>query len=199
LDYRRIGLGVGGLGSCVANILCRLPFKKIVLIDGDTITKCNFERQFLFFPEDLEKSKAKVAFDRLKKFSNVDYYDNFIGEDNLDVLSGSNLIMDCSDNFKVRELIYYFCKKNNVPWIHSAVIQNKGNVLFVHPSNDSILKLIIGKAEKSCREFGVINANVSLVASLASSIAINYCAKGIWEEKLIRIDLDKNEIKKIKV
>lgn len=192
-------VGIGGTGSTVANILCRLPFKKIILIDGDEVNTSNFERQLIFFKGDLNKNKAKSAYEHLKAFSNVDYYDNFINDNNSDVLKGSDLIIDCSDNFSIRNIIYEFCKENKVPWIYSGVIKGKGQLFFVKPENDAILKLISEKEEEFCSDVGVINAVVSLIGSWVANMAILYLAKGRIEEKLIRIDLTANELMKLEL
>jgi hypothetical protein len=53
-------LGCGGLGCSVALSCCRLGFKKIILVDYDTVAIHNLNRQILFSVGDVGKPKVRI-------------------------------------------------------------------------------------------------------------------------------------------
>lgn len=194
-------VGVGGTGSTVANVLARLPLKKIILIDGDIVEESNLERQLLYFPEDLNKNKAESSKNKLEKFPTktiIKSHNEYLTKDNLNLLDEENidLIIDCTDNFKAREVINSYTKEKQIPWILTGVIENHGQLALIEPNNNKAYALIANKKEKFCTEVGVVNAAVSVIGSLASSLAINYLAKTNNFKGFMRFKLDEMSFEK---
>lgn len=58
-------IGMGGLGCPVADTLVRAGVGELFIVDGDTIEASNLQRQTLFTPADIGKSKVQTAKQRL--------------------------------------------------------------------------------------------------------------------------------------
>lgn len=192
-------VGAGGTGATVINILARLPFKKIILIDDDVVEESNLERQLLFFKSDLAKTKIKAIEEKLIGFCPITYLDARIDETNADLLS-SDLVIDCTDNLKSRRIIHTYCQKKNLPWIFSGVLKNIGQVYFISPNSDNVLKLI-EKADVRCKDpgVGVVNSAVSIIASWTANLVISYLTTGYVEKNLLRFNFDTNDLLKLKL
>src|SRR3989338_5493137 len=62
-------VGLGALGSVVADQLVRAGVKELILIDRDFVEESNLQRQTLYNEEDLLKTKADAAKKRLQKIN----------------------------------------------------------------------------------------------------------------------------------
>ena len=70
LQKKKITLiGLGGIGCPAIQYLVSTGVKNIKLIDGDIVQKNNLNRQLLFSINDIKKSKAVVAKERLKNIN----------------------------------------------------------------------------------------------------------------------------------
>ncbi|MEY8843411.1 ThiF family adenylyltransferase [Cribrihabitans sp. XS_ASV171] len=58
-------VGVGGIGSHIAEHLCRIGVKRLVLVDHDTVERSNLNRQILYTENDIGKRKVDAAKYRL--------------------------------------------------------------------------------------------------------------------------------------
>ena len=62
-------IGCGGLGCNIAVHLAGAGIGKLRLVDYDTVSESNLNRQFLYSIEDTGNFKAKLAAERLKKYA----------------------------------------------------------------------------------------------------------------------------------
>jgi molybdopterin/thiamine biosynthesis adenylyltransferase len=186
-------IGIGGTGCAVAQLLSRVPLQKMVLIDGDFIEDSNLERQFLFSKDDVGKMKVAVVAEKLHSFCDIDVIADFFSEK---MSLSVDLIIDCTDNLKNRLAINSYSKSRNIPWIYTGAVGSIGAIKFVSTS-ESISK-ILGEGE-SCCAIGVLHTLPSLVASWAVSFAVTYLTTETCESKLIRINLESNDVWKIVV
>lgn len=107
-------LGAGGLGCEILKNLACSGFKDIHVIDMDTIDLSNLNRQFLFRPQDIGKSKAQVAASYvMKRFRGVTitpYFGKLQDKDD-DYYMKFSLIISGLDSIEARR------------WINAKLVQ----------------------------------------------------------------------------
>ena len=186
-------VGVGALGSVSAELLTRMGVGKICLIDGDSVSLVNIHRQFLFSEEDVDKKKVIVAKEKLEKINSDVYFDvaeEFLSSENVDMLlSGFDLILDCTDNMKARHVINDFCLRFGKTWVYAAASSVMGNVAVIdNPQKfESIFKT--GETFDRCSEIGVFSPVCSLISSVQVSEAVKYLVGVDYSKEFMRFNL----------
>lgn len=117
-------VGVGALGSHVVQFLRNVAELKI--IDFDYIEQKNILSQFHGKPG---VGKVKVlALQQLMNFTfgiKLEVISNKLVDNNaLQLLSNSDLIIDCLDNAEGRIVIQQFVRKNKIPCLHGGLAAN---------------------------------------------------------------------------
>jgi molybdopterin/thiamine biosynthesis adenylyltransferase len=198
LSKRIAVVGVGGTGCSVSMLLARMGIS-LTLIDRDLIEESNIERQILFSKKDIGKPKVLVAKEKLKEFCKVKTFFEDLNPNTVDNLKGSDLVIDCTDNFETRMIINDYCKKNNIAWIFSGASERKVICKLITSKGACFGCFSEDKQGVSCERVGVLNQTVSMAASIAVNLAVNYLAEGKVEEDILRYDLESNSFLKLKV
>lgn len=174
-------VGAGGIGSAVIPALAGAGVGRLTIIDSDVVELANLHRQPLFAEADAGRSKAKLAAEfvhRLNHFVMVDPKEERIGPENAgELLSGSDLVIDGSDNFATRLAVSDTCVSLGIPLLSAAAVQFQGQVgLF---GGRPCYRCFVGDAFDSddcdnCAELGVLGALTGTVGSFAALLAINF-------------------------
>lgn len=122
--------GVGGVGSWCAEALVRCGIGKITVIDGDTVSETNRNRQLIALNSTLGKEKAFVCAERLKDinpdcvvFAKTLFYS---AETQNDIDLGEyDYIADCIDTVTSKLLLIQNAKSANIPIISSMGTGNR--------------------------------------------------------------------------
>lgn len=112
-------IGIGGVGSWVAEALARNAIGEITLIDMDVVAESNINRQLPAMSNTIGKNKIDVMAERIGQINaecKVNLIDNFIDADNIaDLISEScDYVIDCIDNSRVKAALISWCKRNKV-------------------------------------------------------------------------------------
>lgn len=196
-------IGSGALGSVASDLLARAGVGKITIIDQDIVDLTNLQRQSLYSEEDINRPKASTAKSTLSKVNSaikLVAHDENLNSENIERLIGSpDCVLDCTDNLDTRFLLNEYARKNNIPWVHAAAIQEKGTVLAITPGGPCF-RCVFPKATQgaSCEDAGVLNAASHLIASLQVSEAFKILLDKPSEE-MLRVNLKDNSFDKIKV
>ncbi len=196
-------VGLGALGTVVADQLVRAGIKKIVLIDKDIVEKTNLQRQTLYDENDVHKMKADISKQKLSKINSevkIESHCENLGRTNLNLLD-SDLVIDCTDNFETRFLINEYFKKKKIPWIYGAVAGSQGSVFST--LNNACFNCIFQniKPYATCNNFGIISPASNIVASLEVMEAFKILSGkyDVDSNKLLIVDLWNRKFETIKV
>jgi adenylyltransferase/sulfurtransferase len=186
LDSSAVIAGCGGLGTFLADALCRAGVGRLVLIDRDYVEFSNLQRQCLYRESDAEEGlpKAVAAARRLAEVNSDIQIQAEVADltaDNIGrLLGGAGVVLDGTDNFETRYLINDFCVKNGIPWVYGGAVATYGTVMTVLPGETACLKCVYPAAPPNgnvtCETVGILNTVPAVVASLQASEAIKILA-----------------------
>lgn len=118
-------IGLGGVGSWVAEALVRSGIGKLTLIDMDHIVASNINRQIQATVENIGQSKLQALSDRIQIInSNCELIliDDFLSVDNLSSLihEEHNVIVDAIDQVKVKCALADYCSDKKINLVISG-------------------------------------------------------------------------------
>ncbi|TDG00646.1 ThiF family adenylyltransferase [Paenibacillus piri] len=199
-------VGMGALGTVLANHMVRAGVGFVRLIDRDFVEASNLQRQMLYDEADATASapKAIAAADRLKQANSLVELEPVVCDLNPtnaeELLSGVDLILDGTDNFSVRFLINDVSQKLGIPWIYGGAVSSRGVSLTVIPGVTPCLRCLFGQAPaqgttETCDTAGVIGPIIHTVASHQSTEAFKLLvgAKEQLNRKMVHWDLWYNQ------
>lgn len=178
---RVLVVGVGGLGSPVALYLAAAGVGHIGIVDADTVSLSNLQRQILHGTTDIGRPKTESARDamlRVNPASEVTMYPFFLDEDNAEsVIADYDIVVDCTDNFDARLLINDTCVRMGKPFVFGAVSRFTGQV-FTHLPGTADFRAIFGDEQletgQPCAITGILNTVVGVIGSLQATEVIKY-------------------------
>jgi adenylyltransferase/sulfurtransferase len=175
-------VGAGALGSFHAAALARAGVGRLTVIDRDYVEPGNLQRQWLFEEADAAESlpKAAAAARALGRINSSIEVRGIIADltaSNIaELVAGVDLILDGTDNFDTRYLINDFAVSRGIPWLYGAAVGSYGLTMPVIPGRTPCLRCVYpdppSGAQPTCETSGILNAVVSLVASLQVADAL---------------------------
>ena len=116
-------VGVGGVGSWVAEALARNAIGTITLIDLDNVAESNINRQIQALSNTLGQAKVTALAERIAQinpFCRVIQVEDFVAPENLDVFIKQpqfDYVIDAIDSVKAKTALIAFCKEQAIPII----------------------------------------------------------------------------------
>jgi len=195
-------VGVGGLGCVAASLLARSGVN-LVLIDKDVVSVTDLHRQILFYEKDIGLVKVEKAKERLIKANpgiNIKCCNTDLCLKNIDVLKDCDIVLDCSDNLETKFLLNKFAVDNKMPLVYGTAIKGEGYVFNVMPKGPCLNCFLEGsKSLVACSDIGVLNYLAVIIGSLQVSQTFKILLRRDYEKSLIRFDVERMELLKIKV
>lgn len=174
-------IGAGGLGCPVLQYLTAAGVGTIGIIDNDIVDQSNLQRQILYTIDDIGKSKAKTAANRLGKlnpFVKFDVYQEKLTKENaITLFKNYNIIVDGSDNFSTRYLSNDTAILTNKPLIYGAIFKFEGQVSVFNYKGSATYRCLYPTPPEpdespNCSEIGVLGVLPGIIGSLQANEVI---------------------------
>lgn len=131
-EARVLIVGVGGLGSPIALYLTGAGVGHLGLVDNDTVSESNLQRQVLYTEAETGLMKVLCAQKRLKALNHtirIEAYPTRLTHDNAEKIIGNyDIVVDGCDNFATRYLINDTCVKLGKVYVYGAIREFDGQV-----------------------------------------------------------------------
>lgn len=174
-------IGIGGLGSVVSLYLAAAGVGRLGIVDHDTVSISDLQRQILYSEEDLEKPKALVAKERLEKLNPniaVEMHHLTLTKYNaLDIMEDYDVVIDASDNFQTRYLVNDACALLTKPDIYGSIYRFYGQVSVFKADEGPCYRCLMQRPPPpelapSCAEGGVLGALPGVIGLLQANEAL---------------------------
>ncbi|CAH6720314.1 ubiquitin-activating enzyme E1-like [[Candida] jaroonii] len=133
-------VGAGGIGCELIKNLMLTGFGEIHIVDLDTITLSNLNRQFLFRQKDINKSKAMILVKAVEKFNYFDcklipHHGNIMNTELFPISwwSSFDYIYNALDNVEARTYVNSIALFLKKPLMESGTTGFQGQVLPIYP------------------------------------------------------------------
>jgi molybdopterin/thiamine biosynthesis adenylyltransferase len=143
-------VGLGGLGGHLANTLTRLGVNHLFLVDFDTFSMSNLNRQLFSNQKNIGKSKVMTIKEELIHIQpnlKVVIYNEHVEQLDQSITEQIDFIFDAVDNIKTKLYLETLATKHAIPLFHGAIGGYYGQVGIVMPGSH-LLSSIYQNQEK---------------------------------------------------
>jgi molybdopterin/thiamine biosynthesis adenylyltransferase len=199
---RVLVIGAGGLGAPVLQYLAAAGVGTLGIVDDDTVSLSNLQRQVIHDTGAVGISKlesAKTSLLRINPHVSVELHDFRLRAENAEALVAQyDLVVDGSDNFATRYAVADACEAAKRPLVHAAVGRFDGSITVLKPfetgqdgvQNPSYRDLFPEPPPAglvpSCAEAGIVGALTGVIGTLQAMEAIKLIT-GIGEPLVGRL------------
>ncbi|CAG4994270.1 putative adenylyltransferase/sulfurtransferase MoeZ [Dyadobacter sp. CECT 9275] len=184
-NARVLVIGAGGLGCPLLQYLTAAGIGTIGIVDDDTVDISNLHRQILYGPDDVGKSKALIAQEKLlalNPYVNIETFQKRLSENNAtELIERFDIIVDGSDNFPTRYAVNDACVALDKPLVFGSILRFEGQVSVFNYRGGPTYRCLFPDAEEgdSCAEAGVIGILPGIIGSyMANEVIKMVCEIG---------------------
>ena len=175
-------VGAGGLGSPVLEYLAAAGIGSISVIDHDTVTLSNLQRQVLFDSEQIGQPKVTAARDRLYRLNPgtavLPIQQRLDDGNSEELLQDHDLVLDGTDSFAVRQAVNRRAVSLEIPLVSGAIGQWEGQVSVFAAGEGTPCYACVFPNEPAegvaptCAEVGVVGALPGIIGAMMAAEAI---------------------------
>jgi len=176
-------VGMGALGTVLADRMVRAGVGRVRLVDRDYVEKSNLQRQTLYDEEDAEESRPKaVAAERkLRRVNSAVRLEAVVADvtsaNVAELLAGMDIVLDGTDNFQTRFLLNDACFRQGIPFVYGGAVGSRGMSAIFVPGATPCLRCLLSSGDsdgETCDTVGVIAPVVDIAASYQAVEALKY-------------------------
>ncbi|WP_048645330.1 molybdopterin-synthase adenylyltransferase MoeB [Nitratireductor soli] len=199
---RVLVIGAGGLGAPVLSYLAAAGIGTIGIVDDDTVSLSNLQRQVIHDTDGIGRAKVESAARSLARINpniRVETHALRLDADNAGALIAAyDLVVDGSDNFATRYLLADTCAAEHRPLVTAAVGRFDGSLTVLKPfARDAAGNAQPGYRDlfpepppaglvPSCAEAGIVGALTGVMGTLQAMEVIKLVT-GIGEPLIGRL------------
>ncbi|MBT2186658.1 HesA/MoeB/ThiF family protein [Sphingobium nicotianae] len=175
-------VGAGGIGCPAIAYLAAAGIGTLRVIDPDTVSLSNLQRQILFGTDDLDMPKAEAARDATRRINpdcHVIPINTAIDAGNADaLLREADIILDGCDNFETRLAVSDAATRLRIPLVSAAVGSFEGQIGVWRgwEEEQPCYRCLIGETTtdpaRTCAEEGILGAVAGIIGTMAALEAI---------------------------
>lgn len=174
-------IGAGGLGCPILQYLTAAGVGTIGIIDNDTVSQSNLQRQILFSFDAIGKPKATCAAKRLAQlnpFIKFETYVEFLNSNNaIALFEKYDIVVDGSDNFQTRYLSNDAAVLTSKPLIFGAIFKFEGQISVFNYKNGPTYRCLFpepptANSIPNCSDIGVLGVLPGIIGSLQANEVI---------------------------
>lgn len=185
---RVLVIGAGGLGSPILLYLAAAGVGTIGIVDPDTVSRSNLQRQVAHGTADIGRPKVESAADLLRRLNPNTAIKpirlRLEPENARSILAGFDLVVEGSDNFATRKAVAEAADALEKPLVSGAVSMFDGQVTalapFLRASDGALLPRFCDLYPEqpddallpSCEAVGVLGVTTGVIGSLMAAEAI---------------------------
>lgn len=177
---RVLVVGLGGLGCAAAQYLAAAGVGALTLLDFDSVSLSNLQRQTLHSDAAIGLPKVDSARDSLARINphvRLTPLNALLDQPALAAqIAAHDLVLDCTDNVTIRNQLNAGCFQHKTPLVSGAAIRMEGQIsVFMYQDNEPCyrcLSRLFGENALTCVEAGVMAPLVGVIGSLQAMEAI---------------------------
>lgn len=176
-------IGAGGLGSPISMYLAAAGVGTLGIVDFDTVSLSNLQRQVIFSTDDVGFSKAETVKSKLRGINpnvNVITYNSKLKNTNaFDIIKQYDIIADGTDNFASRYLINDACVLLKKPVVYGSILRFDGQVSVFDAEHGPCYRCLYPEPPPagevpSCEEGGVLGVLPGIIGTLQANEVLKY-------------------------
>jgi len=148
---RVLQIGAGGLGSPFALYLVAAGIKELTILDNDTLSLSNLQRQILYKESQIGIEKvlaAKESLTTLNSEVEINTYNEYVDENSVvKYIENKDFIVDCSDNFKTKFLVNEVAVNYGIKAVIAGIKDFYGQIITINPKKTACYECVFNKPD----------------------------------------------------